>query len=130
MVCVNGHQMVEGGRFCTQCGGSPAALTQPAMSGGYSAPAATSYGYPTGPAGMAYVPNLPTSGFAIAGLILAIIGVPLLSIIFGFVALSQIKAGKSKGRGMALAAVIIGFLWMAFAILLIVLSAASSQSTY
>lgn len=58
----------------------------------------------------------PTNGFAIAALVLGILGflwiVPvlgsLLGIIFGVVALSQIKQGKGGGRGMAHAGLWLG----------------------
>jgi hypothetical protein len=54
-----------------------------------------------------------TNGFAIASLIFGIIGGVLLSVIFGFVALSQIKKRNERGRGMAIAGLSISGAWVA-----------------
>jgi len=62
-----------------------------------------------------------TSGWAIASLILSIVGVSLLGVIFGHVALSQIKKsnGMVGGRGLAIAGLIIGYLGIAVALILV-----------
>ena len=54
-----------------------------------------------------------TSGFAVASLIFGIIG-GLLALPFGYVALRKIKrsGGALRGRGMALAGVILGWIWL------------------
>ncbi|MFO0702660.1 MAG: DUF4190 domain-containing protein [Candidatus Andersenbacteria bacterium] len=58
-----------------------------------------------------------TNGFAIASLICGFLpGVSLLAIVFGFVALSQIKQNGEGGRGMAIAGIVLGFLWIVIAI--------------
>jgi hypothetical protein len=57
-----------------------------------------------------------TNGFAVAGLvcgILALCGVGLLSVIFGIIALVQIKKTGQKGRGMAIAGIAITGAWVA-----------------
>jgi hypothetical protein len=54
-----------------------------------------------------------TNGFAIASLIFGIIGGVLLSVIFGFVALSQIKKRNERGRGMAIAGLSLSGAWVA-----------------
>lgn len=76
-----------------------------------------------------YVPPQPTvAGLAIASLVLAILWIwwigSLLAVIFGHVALSQIKRshGWKTGRGMAMAGVVLG--WVGLAMLAIVLVAA------
>ncbi|MGH9414410.1 MAG: DUF4190 domain-containing protein [Terriglobales bacterium] len=68
-----------------------------------------------------------TNGFAIASLILGILWLywlgSILAIVFGHVALVQIKrAGdNSTGRGMAIAGLVLGYLGVAIAILTIAL---------
>jgi len=64
-----------------------------------------------------------TSGWAIASLICSIVGVPLLGVIFGFIALNEISnsAGRIAGEGMAKAGIIIGFVFMALGILLVII---------
>jgi hypothetical protein len=59
-----------------------------------------------------------TSGYSIAAMILGIVPVlfGILGIVFGFIALSQIKQRGQKGRGNALTGVIGGFLWLAVGI--------------
>ncbi|CAM4090270.1 DUF4190 domain-containing protein [Kibdelosporangium persicum] len=62
-------------------------------------------------------PNLPppsgrTNGFAIASLVFGIIGGVLLAVIFGFVALSQIRKRGDKGRGMAIAGLVLSAVWV------------------
>lgn len=79
--------------------------------------------------GPPYMPPQPTvEGFAIASLVLAILWIwwigSLLAVIFGHVALSQIKRsnGWKTGRGMAMAGVVLG--WLGLALLVTVLVAA------
>jgi uncharacterized membrane protein YvbJ len=56
------------------------------------------------------IPGAPTSGLAIAGLITAFL-IPLVGIILGFVARSEIKnsQGKKAGENLANLAIILGF---------------------
>ena len=59
--------------------------------------------------------------------------ISILGIILGFVSLSQIKRTGEQGRGLALAAVIIGFVALAFGIILTIIFvavAANSGITY
>ena len=74
-------------------------------------PAAYSYG--------ADAPSTPkTNGFAIASLILGIIpctGITsIVAIVLGFIARNQIEqsGGTQQGSGMALAGIILGFVWI------------------
>ena len=78
-------------------------------------PAAYSYG--------AGAPSTPkTNGFAIASLILGIIpctGITsILAIVFGFIARNQIEqsGGRQQGSGMALAGIILGFVWIGISV--------------
>jgi hypothetical protein len=58
-----------------------------------------------------------TNGFAIASFIIGLLGGNILAVIFGFVALNQIKKQGGEGKGFAIAGIILGFLGL---ILLIV----------
>ena len=132
MLCTNGHVMPENTKFCITCGSpigsNEAATTQQfgslAPKAAPSAPA--SVGVPTG---YSVAGVVTTSGFAIASLVLGILGISLLSIIFGFIALSQIKKRGQKGRGMAIAGIVLGFVWTAVIILLIVIGLNSSSNS-
>ena len=46
---------------------------------------------------------------AIVGFVLSLLGTNIVAIVLGFIALSQVKKSGERGRGLALAAVIIGF---------------------
>lgn len=81
--------------------------------GGYAAPA-----YPP--------PQRGTNGFAIAALVLGIIGVSLLGFIFGFVALSQTKRTGQGGRGLAIAGLILSAMWTIGYVLIAVLALSSA----
>jgi Domain of unknown function (DUF4190) len=72
-------------------------------------------------------PAQKTNGFAIASLVFGIIGGVLLALVFGYIALSQIRrsGGRQGGRGMALAGVILGWAWLG---LLVILLASHSNS--
>jgi Domain of unknown function (DUF4190)/Septum formation len=70
--------------------------------------------FPTGSeAPIRQQPEAPrkTSGFAIASLVFGIIGGILLSVIFGIVALRRIRTRHLKGRGLAIAGLILSGLW-------------------
>jgi len=51
-----------------------------------------------------------TNGLAIASLVLALCGLGLLPVIFGHVALGQIKRSGDQGSGFAIAGLVIGYL--------------------
>jgi hypothetical protein len=58
-------------------------------------------------------PDRPTNGWAIAAVVLAILGGILLSVIFAILALIQIsKRGGQRGRGLAIAALAISAVWV------------------
>lgn len=70
-----------------------------------------------------------TNGMSIASLVLGLVGLPLcfllvpslLAVIFGFVGLSQIKNDPSqRGRGMAIAGVVLGASILALVVLALV----------
>ncbi|NHA69894.1 DUF4190 domain-containing protein [Phycicoccus flavus] len=53
-----------------------------------------------------------TNGFAIASLVLGLLGVILLSVVFGIVALQQIRRRGQDGRGLAIAGLVLSALWL------------------
>ena len=90
--------------------------------------------YPAGPyaAQPAYGPAQPgTNGLAIASLVLGIVWVywvgSVLALVFGYVALSQIKRTGQGGRGMAIAGIVLG--WIGCAVLVIAIVAAIVAAT-
>ncbi len=55
-----------------------------------------------------------TNGMAVASLVLSLLGISLLGLIFGFVALGQIEKNPGQqGRGMAIAGIVLSVLWLA-----------------
>jgi uncharacterized protein DUF4190 len=87
---------------------------QPPSGSGYEQPPAYGYAPPSYPMyGQPVAAPMPTktSGWAIASLICSIVGVSLLGVIFGHIALNEIKKsnGMVEGHGLALAGVIIGY---------------------
>jgi hypothetical protein len=54
-----------------------------------------------------------TNGWAIAAFVLGILGGTILSVIFAIVALFQIKGRHQRGRGLAIAALVISAVWIA-----------------
>jgi len=67
---------------------------------------------PSGPPPPVYVSVPPTNGMAIAALILALVFYPI-GIVLGHVARGQIKRTGEGGRGLATAALVIGYLQLA-----------------
>ena len=126
--CPNGHAVSTGDSFCGECGQvvpPNAFMIQPAM----MVPVAWAPSNAPGYASPAYPPNTfpmaagvvqSTNGFAIAALITGLLGASALSISFGFVARSQIRRsmGRQKGGGMAMAGIVLGFVWLVLGIAL------------
>lgn len=70
----------------------------------YTGPQPWPYAYPPQPL------QRGTNGFAIASLVLAVLGMGLLAVIFGHVARSQIRTTGEGGDGLAIAGLIIGYI--------------------
>jgi hypothetical protein len=108
-------------------GAAPWPASAPAAQPGYGA---TPYGQPVyvAPGGAS------TNGLAIASFVCSIVGfffiTFIVAIVLGFVARSQIKnsGGRQKGDGFAIAGIIIGFAWVAFYVLLIIVGAVTNNT--
>jgi len=108
-------------------GAAPWPGSAPAAQPGYGA---TPYGQPVyvAPGGAS------TNGLAIASFVCSIVGfffiTFIVAIVLGFVARSQIKnsGGRQKGDGFAIAGIIIGFAWVAFYVLLIIVGAVTNNT--
>ena len=88
---------------------------------GYEQPQQQPYGYaqPQGyPQQYAAPMATGTNGLAIASLICAFI-VPLVGVILGHIALSQIKQTGQEGRGLAIAGLVIGYAYIALALIFV-----------
>jgi hypothetical protein len=73
-----------------------------------------------------------TNGLSIAALVTGIIGASVLAIIFGHIALSQIKTRNEGGRGMAIAGLVLGYVFLGITMIwiIIIAAAASASSSY
>jgi type IV pilus assembly protein PilA len=106
-----GNSIAEGERFCRVCGREVASVVTPA-------------GMPQTPAGPA-----ENSGKAILSLICGLLFfVPLAfvaAIVFGHIALSEIKksAGRLKGEGMAIAGLVLGYMWIVSIPIILIIAA-------
>lgn len=97
------------------------------QSGGYQPPppgypAPGPYGYP--PSGYMAPPAATTNGFAIASLVSSLVSCgigSILAVIFGIIAMRQIKQTGQAGHGLALAGLIIGSLGLAAAVIYIII---------
>jgi hypothetical protein len=75
-----------------------------------------------------YATPVPQSanGLAIAALVMGIAGLAtcgiagILGLVFGYIARRQIREGNGSGDGMALAGIILGWVWLALFIVMIV----------
>ena len=70
-----------------------------------------------------------TNGLAIASLVTSILGISLIGVILGHVAISQINKTGEQGKGMAIAGLVLGYLGMLVGII-IFLAVLSDPSTY
>jgi hypothetical protein len=62
----------------------------------------------------------PTNGMAIASLVFGVLGGVLLAVVFGLVALSQIRRRGGRGRGMAIAGLVLSACWTVVIALVVV----------
>ncbi|HEV3267536.1 MAG TPA: DUF4190 domain-containing protein [Acidimicrobiales bacterium] len=73
-----------------------------------------------------------TNGMAVASMVLGIVWVywigSILALVFGYIALGQIKQRGQQGRGMAIAGIVLGWVGAATLIAVIIFAVASSSS--
>lgn len=98
----------------------------PPPPGGYPPPPPPGGGYPPYPGAYSAPPGAGTNGMAIASLACSLLGWacglgPILGIVFGFVALNQIKQSGQGGRGLALAGIIIGAVAIVIGVIAVVI---------
>ena len=78
-----------------------------------------------------YVANRGTNGMAIASLVLGILWLDwlgsVLALIFGYIALGQIKRRQQGGRGLAIAGIVLGWAWIAVLVGVVVVVATSNS---
>jgi len=93
----------------------------------YGPPPSAPYGYTP------YAATQGTNGLAIASMVLGILWIywigSILAIIFGFIAMSQIKERNQGGKGMATAGLILGFIGLGTLILVIIFAVAVGSSS-
>lgn len=139
MLCTNGHNNAPDARFCTACGVNTFHPDQVAPSSSPPAPSAymPAFGQappsaytttPGAPYGGIQAPYLaPWNGFAITSLVLGIVWIywigSLLAVIFGVIALRQITERRERGRGMAIAGVVLGSLFLIVLVVVIIVVA-------
>ncbi len=107
----------------------PPALPPPPPPIGYPAEYPGAYATPP-------IAGRSTNGFAIASLVLGIVGplacgIPaVLALVFGFIARQQIKAsgGMKSGRGMATAGIVLGCAWFGLLAVILIVSATSGPN--
>jgi peptidyl-prolyl cis-trans isomerase B (cyclophilin B) len=71
---------------------------------------------------------LTTNGFAVSALIFGLVGGNILPIVFGHVALAQIGRSGERGRGMAVAGLILGYLSLAAVIVIVIVVAVAAAN--
>lgn len=109
--------------------GSPAGIVIAPPPSAWQPPPPPGAAPPPGPAPSVRV---RLNGFAVASMVLGILGIfgvtAVLSVVFGHLALSQIKAHKGwqRGTGMALAGVILGWSFIAIIVLALVAQPATT----
>jgi hypothetical protein len=81
--------------------------------------------YDPGPYGQApppppYPPQKKTSGWAIAALVLGVVGASIFGLVCGFVALRETKNGEKGGRGLAITGIAFSVLWLIVSIVVVI----------
>lgn len=119
-----GTQINQGASFCAGCG-NPSATTPVATN--YSAPTTNFQTQSMAPQGLAAP---VTSGLAVASFVVSLF-VPLIGLILGYVARSDIRksGGQKIGIGFTTAAIVIGWIFTVFIFVIIVAAIASAQSS-
>ncbi|HEY8323891.1 MAG: DUF4190 domain-containing protein [Ktedonobacterales bacterium] len=116
-------------------GSYPPPPPPPQQPSGYAQPYSPQYAQQYAPS-PGYAPVGPTSGMAIASLVCSLLGIGLVGVILGHLALNEINKsnGYTQGRGLAIAGLIIGYLQIAAAVIFVIfiiigIAAAASAPT-
>jgi len=121
--CTNCGAAIATGTFCTTCGTpvgeAPAQTSASPVSPAASSPAAADPSSAYQALNVVKQPPASINTLAIVALVTSLLGVHLAGIICGHIALNQIKTTGEGGRGLALAGLIIGYIFMAIVILII-----------
>jgi hypothetical protein len=135
--CPNCGRANDESRYCPGCGVDLIDVAAPTSTWG-AASGPVAFGEPTppplAPVYAAYAPQ-PTNGLAIASMVLGIVWIywvgSILALVFGYVALGQIKRTNQQGRGMAIAGIVLGWIGVAMiALLILVAIVAANDSGY
>lgn len=83
---------------------------------------------------MPYAPSPPTNGMAIASMVLGILWIywvgSILALIFGYIALRQIRELGESGRGMAITGVVLGWVGIGtLAVVIVIVAVINSHPT-
>ncbi|PRY28242.1 putative regulator of septum formation [Pseudosporangium ferrugineum] len=108
-----------GSGYGAQAWGVPGQAYGGVSGGPYPGPPPAGYGQPA----------RGTNGFAIASLVLGLLGGILLSVIFGIVALVQIKRRGQGGRGLAIGGLVAAGCWLLVIVAGVVFAIATSDDT-
>lgn len=82
-------------------------------------PSSAPAGYPP-PTPLGAPPPAGTNGFAIAAVILGAVGAWVISVIFGILALNQIRRTGQAGRGLAIAGFVLSGIWAVIVVVVVV----------
>jgi Domain of unknown function (DUF4190)/zinc-ribbon domain len=153
-----GTGLAAGARFCPTCGAAVplGAAAAPGAPRGFAVPVSAPLTYPTGPtdpfappasyppgyppgyapSGYGYLPQPATpatNGMAIASMVLGIVWVywigSILALIFGYIALNQIKRTGQNGRAMAIAGIVLGWIGVGLLLAVIALGVVGANSS-
>lgn len=134
-----GGRLSAEARFCAQCGAPvPERATASATTASVPPPPTVAPPPPPPPPGWyapgtsTYAAPTKTNGFAVTAMVLGLVWVywigSILALVFGYIALRQIKRseGRQTGRGMAIAGVVLGWVGVALLVLVIIVALADS----
>jgi hypothetical protein len=113
-----GTQNPESAQFCVKCGQQLLQATPPPVAAPIDVPASA----PQSAARLQPSEETRhTSGLAIASLVLGILGVSLLALIFGAIALNAIgKNPNLSGKGLAIAGLVLGIVGMLIGVIVVI----------
>lgn len=134
-----GRRYEAGDRFCQFCGIAlsdvPLVPAVTAVAPASSPPVSTAVSQPVSIAVPPAMPPTPSNYatqkwnlLAILSLITALVGLTVVAIPLGHIAISQIKRFRQKGRGLAISGLIIGYVVFTFWTVSLIVSLSSSHS--